>query len=573
MEHYHFNILSRRSFLDKSMKTGLAVALSTLVDIPMVMKRALAEGSIGLNGKKLLFIWLRGANDGLNSVIPILDGAYAGARTRLAVPRDPMGGYDTAGSAVFPLGSADDTYEYKMAIKLGNGFAALHPALKFLAPVYNAGDLALIHRVAYPRQSRSHFDSQNYWENGNPNNNLSKDGIFYRTMLEYLRDQGTAASALTGVSIQGSLPLILRGSEAPMTNLTDPNRYELLGIPYNTSGVLKATNYLNAANNFIVPEKKSRGLLQLQYDNLRKTLTEFGAIDFDENPDHFINPASRVGNYYQDDEVTDGDQEWADAHGDRGYYLFPTIQNKNGGWRRPGASGPVGATIGAKYAVPDNGTMRSFFTNLKAAALVLNHTDAIIAGTEFGGFDTHSNQANVNNITDGQHPGLNKGIGWAIYALRKYFTLYANKVNWNNVIVVTLSEFGRTTFENADIGTDHAEASVMFVAGGGVQGYGKTPANTGVFGCSPGDSVPWIEGNTGSMFGVDGRYLKRSYDFRSVLGEIIRKHLGATDAQLGRIIPGYLNEANEHLRFGGTVVAPTYDRINTQIKGEPGILL
>ena len=51
----NFNILTRRSFLDRSFKTGLAVALSTLVDIPFVMKRALAVGSIGLNGKKVLF--------------------------------------------------------------------------------------------------------------------------------------------------------------------------------------------------------------------------------------------------------------------------------------------------------------------------------------------------------------------------------------------------------------------------------------------------------------------------------------------------------------------------------------
>ena len=45
----HFHILTRRSFLDRSVKLGLGVALSTLVDIPFVMKRALAEGSIGLN--------------------------------------------------------------------------------------------------------------------------------------------------------------------------------------------------------------------------------------------------------------------------------------------------------------------------------------------------------------------------------------------------------------------------------------------------------------------------------------------------------------------------------------------
>src|SRR5262245_43096054 len=106
MEHYHFNILSRRSFLDKSVKTGLAVALSTLVDIPMVMKRALAEGNIGLNGKKLLFIWLRGANDGLNSVIPILDPSYATSRPQLRVPVDPGTNYGTPGPADYAYGSA-----------------------------------------------------------------------------------------------------------------------------------------------------------------------------------------------------------------------------------------------------------------------------------------------------------------------------------------------------------------------------------------------------------------------------------------------------------------------------------
>src|SRR5688572_29543319 len=140
MEHYHFNVLSRRSFMDKSMKAGMAVALSTLVDIPVVMKRAMAEGAIGLNGKKLLFIWLRGANDGLNSVIPIQDSAYAGARPTLAIPKDPGTVYTTTGACDFPVAGEESTYgSYPFAVRLGNGFAALHPSLKFLAPAYNAG--------------------------------------------------------------------------------------------------------------------------------------------------------------------------------------------------------------------------------------------------------------------------------------------------------------------------------------------------------------------------------------------------------------------------------------------------
>src|SRR4051812_15933767 len=290
----HFNVLTRRSFLGSSLKTSMAVALSTLVDIPFVMKRALAEGSIGLNGKKVLFIWLRGANDSLNSVIPIQDPAYGTSRPTLAIPKDAGINYATANlPADFPvnLTSTAGTYSYLNGIRLGNGFAALHPSLKFLAPVYNAGDLALIHRVAYAAQSRSHFDSQRYWENGNPNNNLSQDGIFYRTILE----SGLANSApLTGISIQSSLPLILRGSDAAMTNLTDPTRYDLLGIPNDANGNAKAANFLTAANGVPLPAKNYREMLELQYQNMTKTLTLFAGIDFSEN-----------GNTFQDAEITD----------------------------------------------------------------------------------------------------------------------------------------------------------------------------------------------------------------------------------------------------------------------------
>ena len=162
----------------------------------------------------------------------------------------------------------------------------------------------------------------------------------------------------------------------------------------------------------------------------------------------------------------------------------------------------------------------------------------------------------------GQHANLVRRIGWAMYALRKYFTLYTDKAKWDDLVVITLSEFGRTTVQNTSIGTDHAEAGVMFVAGGAVKGYGKGNSS-GVFGCHPSDPVPWVPGQTGSMFGASSRYLKRAYDYRSVLGKLIRDHLGATQNQLNRIIPGYA-VSGERLAAGG---ASSVD--GTQIIGEP----
>ncbi|MEW6302824.1 MAG: DUF1501 domain-containing protein [Verrucomicrobiota bacterium] len=539
----YINTISRRSFFRHALMAGAGFGLASLLNVPPFARRALAEGNIGLNGKKLLFIFLRGANDALNSVIPVGDTAYgAGIRPQIFIPTDPGTDYSATGACDFPVNTdpAAPTFSYANAIRLGNGFAAMHPSLKFMAPVYNAGDLAMIHRVGYPRQSRSHFDSQNYWENGAPNNNLTKDGIFYRTIIE----SGLAHTApLTAVSIQTGLPLLLRGSGAAMTNLTDPTRYDLLGVPNNaTTGDLKALNALTNAQSVPFPDKRSRELLQLQYQNMLNTLAIFASITFTE-----------AGNTFKDDSPTDGDTD--------GYYLFPTTNAKNGGYA-------LHANDPSKYVV-DTGAY-GFFRNLKAAALVLNHTDAIIAGTEYGGWDTHNNQGGVT----GAHSNLLRRISWAMYALKRYFIQHGNKATWDNLVVVTLTEFGRTTVQNTSSGTDHAEAGIMWVAGGGVKGYGKAGATTGVIGCHPNDSIPWITGPAdqaggvdGSMFGVSNRYLKRIVDYRSVLGRVIRDHLGATQAQLDRIIPGYAN-AGERLLAGGT---SSID--NVPIIGEPDFLV
>jgi hypothetical protein len=318
-----------------------------------------------------------------------------------------------------------------------------------------------------------------------------------------------------------------------MTNLSDPTRYSLLGVPDTGSNVDKTTSFVSAADSFPFASKLNRELLELQFANMTGTLAIFDAIDFTEN-----------GNNFVDDQNTDGDSA--------PYYLFPTSNAKNGGFAAH--SNDVN-----KYVV-DTGSY-SFFRNLKAASLILNKTDALIAGTEMQGFDTHNNQGGPT----GSHANLQRRIGWAIYALRKYFQNYADKCAWKDLVVVTLSEFGRTTVQNSNNGTDHAEAGVMFVSGGPVKGQ--------IVGCSPTDPVPWVIGPAnqaggidGSMFAVNDRYLKRCVDYRSVLGKLIRDHLGATQTQLNRIIPGY-TDSGEHLLAGGI---STKDA--TSIVGEPAIV-
>jgi len=91
----------------------------------------------------------------------------------------------------------------------------------------------------------------------------------------------------------------------------------------------------------------------------------------------------------------------------------------------------------------------------------------------------------------------------------------------DDVVVLTMSEFGRTVKENGNRGTDHGHANAMFVVGNSVRG-GK------VYGGWPGLKSDQL---------YEGRDLALTTDFRDVFGEIAYKHLGTTN--LGAVFPGY----------------------------------
>ena len=541
-------------------RAAVGLGLASLMNIPPFLKRALAEGSIGINNKKLIFIFLRGGNDGINNVVPVLDPSYRGTadanRKFLAMPMDPT---FTAGNDYSTVtGHADIVpIEYPYAVRLGNGFATLNPALRDLCPILNAGKLAIIHRAGYRSLSRSHFDSEQYWEKGTDgivaNNSKVSSGVWYRTIVE---SQWNLNHALSGVSLQSNMPASLRG-EQPMTNLSSVSRYNTIGVYSASNGTnsdrVKILNAIDAANLQPYPAKDNRELVYQLGVQFRDTL------------DILQDPSFKSNSLFDDGNATYPD----------GTYLFPNTTGQD--ITIPGVT-PTTRRVGS------NGY--SLMNNVRNCAQLLNSTDAIITGTELGGFDTHTAQVTTyldgNNQMQsyphlGQQADLLRRLGAAYYGLWRYFTLYGKggtrevpgaKVGWNDVVVVTMSEFGRTSIENDSDGTDHGEASVMYVAGGGV--------TAGVYGCdlnaNPklGGAVNWAVGNggkNGALYAADTNvgYLKRTIDYRSVVGEIIRDHLGATQNQLNRIIPAYANESTEHLLNGGTVSG-------TPIMGELGIV-
>jgi uncharacterized protein (DUF1501 family) len=96
-----------------------------------------------------------------------------------------------------------------------------------------------------------------------------------------------------------------------------------------------------------------------------------------------------------------------------------------------------------------------------------------------------------------------------------------------------MSEFGRTARENGNRGTDHGHANVMFILGGPVRG-GR------VYGRWPGVEQHQL---------YEGRDLNVTTDFRRVLGETVRNHLG--NRNLSAVFPGFDNAPQHFLNLLG----------------------
>ncbi len=165
---------------------------------------------------------------------------------------------------------------------------------------------------------------------------------------------------------------------------------------------------------------------------------------------------------------------------------------------------------------PENGAQypRTPFGNslLQISQLVKAGIGLEVAFTDVGGWDTHSNQGD----SRGQLANLLLQFGAGIGAL---VTDLGGRMD--DIVILTMSEFGRTVRENGTRGTDHGHANAMFVIGNSVRG-GK------VYGDWPG---------LGNSSLYEGRDLALTTDFRDVFGEVAQKHLGSKSLQ--KVFPGY----------------------------------
>jgi len=149
---------------------------------------------------------------------------------------------------------------------------------------------------------------------------------------------------------------------------------------------------------------------------------------------------------------------------------------------------------------------------LQIAQLIKAGVGLEVAFADVGGWDTHVNEGNQ----QGQLSNLLRQFSQAIAAL---YTDLGQRMD--DVVILTMSEFGRTVKENGNRGTDHGHANAMFIVGNTVRG-GK------VYGDWPGLKTDQL---------YEGRDLAVTTDFRNVFGEIAQRHLAATN--LKPVFPGY----------------------------------
>jgi uncharacterized protein (DUF1501 family) len=362
--------------------------------------------------KRLIVIFLRGAVDGLNVVVPYAERAYHEVRPTIAI------GAPGTDQGALPL---DDRF-------------GLHPALVGLMPLWNEGKLAFVHAAGSPDATRSHFDAQLFIENGTPGNSATRDGWMNRLLMALPGPHGPTDA----VSVGPTMPQILRG-ELPVANLP-------LG-------------------------REAARQMPLDRPEISRTFDRlYGGND----------PLSE--SYRQ------GREARAELIGD----LAAEMRQANNG--APPANGfPLEAA--------------------RLARLIRRERNIRLAFASLGGWDTHVNQGKGKGQLANRLQPLADGLAVLAKGLGS---------DWDDTVVVVISEFGRTVRENGNGGTDHGHGNVIWVTGGSVRG-GR------VFGDWPGLAKAQL---------YQGRDLAVTTDYRSVFAAILERHLGLADRELAQIFPG-----------------------------------
>jgi uncharacterized protein (DUF1501 family) len=174
--------MNRRRFVTG----GLAAAAGLGLGPRFLLRPASAQT---IPGRVLVGIFQRGAVDGLNMVVPHGESRYYSLRDSIAIP---------------PPGTSGGALDL-------DGFFGLHPSMSALRPMFDDGELAVVHACGSPDETRSHFDAQEYMETGTPGDKTTADGWINRHLQTIPPARPTT---LRAVSVTSNVPRALAGPES-----------------------------------------------------------------------------------------------------------------------------------------------------------------------------------------------------------------------------------------------------------------------------------------------------------------------------------------------------------------------
>ncbi len=352
------------------------------------------------------------------------------------------------------------------ALKL-NDYCGLHPALTSLKSLYDDGHMAIVQGVGYPNPNRSHFRSTEIWQTA-ADSNRNKP---YGWLGSYFDSCCQGAAPTVGVAIGGQMPQAFNSPHPTGISFANPEQYRWIDKGTRHGSMSAAEFYyrqINApdaedlANGGDGDPAASDGSIGAISAGGSAHASDLGSLDFLER--------TALDAQLSSDKVRE-------------------IARKT----RPAATYPNSRLADSLSLVG-----RMIAGGLPTRVYYVSH----------GGYDTHQGQAPT-------HERLMKELGGALGA---FCADLKAQGNFERVMVLTFSEFGRRVAQNASGGTDHGAAAPMLMFGGGVKPglYGKYPSLTDLY-----------EGD-----------LKYNVDFRSVYATALERWLKVSSATvLGRKFP------------------------------------
>jgi len=401
-----------------------------------------------------------------------LDALAADALTQTVTGKDgtilvvlQMAGGNDGLNMVVPF--ADDTYHRArpqlslpadQILKIDN-YVGLNPKLAGLKSLYDEGHVAIVQGVGYPNPNRSHFRSTEIWQTASDANGTVSEGWLGR----YFDNCCAGADPTVGVAIGEETPQAFAAKNPTGVTFSRPEQFRFR--PSEPDGgrmsaeemLFRQLNETASGEEAVAtPDGASVGAIN------GKAKSDLSTLDF----------LQRTAL----DAQLSSDKILAIARKSKSTVTYP--------------QGQLAASLNI------------------IARMIGGGLPTRVYYASQGGFDTHAGQINA-------HQRLMTEFNDAVAA---FVSDLKQQGNFERVLLMTFSEFGRRVQENANGGTDHGAAAPMFVLGGAVK--------AGLCGKYP------------SLTDLDHGDLKFNTDFRSVYGTVLDRWLKApSEIVLGRKFP------------------------------------